>query len=147
MITPQLLEMWKRHEGFRTKPYLCGAQKLTIGYGRNLEDVGISVSEAGMLAINDLQAARMELHNTFAWFKELNPARQDALTDMVGNIGLSRFLGFKKTIQALSTKDFEKASKEMLDSKWATQVSSRAHELSEMIRLGVYLDSKGGLHG
>ena len=35
-----------RHEGLQLKPYLDTVGKLTIGYGRNLDDVGISKGEA-----------------------------------------------------------------------------------------------------
>ena len=41
-----LMSMLKRHEGFRAFPYLDTVGKLTIGYGRNLSDVGISIEEA-----------------------------------------------------------------------------------------------------
>ena len=36
----------KKHEGLSLKPYKCTAGKLTIGYGRNIEDKGISQEEA-----------------------------------------------------------------------------------------------------
>ena len=35
-----------RHEGLRLKPYRDTAGKLTIGVGRNLDDVGVSEAEA-----------------------------------------------------------------------------------------------------
>ena len=40
MIT-KLFKDLAKFEGFREKPYLCPAKKLTIGYGRNLESNGI----------------------------------------------------------------------------------------------------------
>ncbi|MBP5593653.1 MAG: hypothetical protein J6X75_05780, partial [Clostridia bacterium] len=45
----------KLAEGLRLKPYRCPAGKLTIGYGRNIEDMGISETEAEMLFDNDWQ--------------------------------------------------------------------------------------------
>ena len=33
----QLLDQLERHEGFRPLPYLCPANRVTIGYGTNLE--------------------------------------------------------------------------------------------------------------
>jgi len=144
MIRDELLALWMEDEGFRSKPYLCPAGKLTIGFGRNLEDVGITVDEAKMLAISDLEASYSELYHTFPWFSKLNEARQDALTNMNANLGLPRFLGFKKMIAALNEGDFEKAADEMLDSKWEKQVGRRAYRLSSMIRLGQYLHSENG---
>lgn len=35
--SPQLLEQLERHEAFRALPYLCPANRVTIGYGTNLE--------------------------------------------------------------------------------------------------------------
>jgi len=53
-------DMIKRHEGERKNsagrhiPYRCPANKLTIGWGRNIEERGISNAEAVMLAENDI---------------------------------------------------------------------------------------------
>jgi hypothetical protein len=43
-----------RHEALRLKPYRCSADKLTIGIGRNLDDVGITEEEAYFLLGNDI---------------------------------------------------------------------------------------------
>jgi lysozyme len=43
-----------RYEGLRLKPYRCTAGKLTIGIGRNLDDCGISQTEAYVLLENDI---------------------------------------------------------------------------------------------
>ena len=51
----ELIEQLKRHEGIKLTPYKCTSDKLTIGVGRNLEDVGISEQEAEMLLQNDIQ--------------------------------------------------------------------------------------------
>ena len=50
-----LMESLKSQEGLRCKPYKCTSGKLTIGYGRNLEDVGISQKEAEYLFENDVR--------------------------------------------------------------------------------------------
>lgn len=56
-----LIEQLKRHEGFSAKPYFCTANKLTIGYGRNLDDVGITESEASELLRQDIARARHDV--------------------------------------------------------------------------------------
>ena len=43
-----------KHEGLRLKPYKCTAGKMTIGVGRNLDDVGISEQEALDMLFNDV---------------------------------------------------------------------------------------------
>jgi len=44
----------KKHEGFRQFVYKCPSGKLTIGYGRNLENRGITIEEAEYLIRNDI---------------------------------------------------------------------------------------------
>ena len=51
----------KEDEGLRLKPYRCTAKKLTIGYGRNIEDVGITEEEANHLLLNDIGETEKEL--------------------------------------------------------------------------------------
>lgn len=43
-----------RHDGLRLKPYRDTRNKLTIGVGRNLDDVGITREEALMLPNNEI---------------------------------------------------------------------------------------------
>jgi lysozyme len=138
----KLEDMLLRHEGLRLKPYKCTAGKLTIGIGRNLEDNGITEAEARMMLQYDIQIAKTQLVK-YKWFTELSDVRKDVIVDMVFNLGLSRFLAFKKTIQLLEAKDYEGAAAEILQSKWASQVGERALELSAMLLTGKYV--KGAL--
>jgi len=125
-----------RHEGNKKFPYMDTVGKLTIGIGRNLSDNGISKEESLFLLNNDIVSAQEELNWKFPWFLELNAVRQNALTDMLFNLGLPRLLRFKKFIAAMAAKDYNIASNEMLDSIWARQVGYRAIELAKMIRTG-----------
>ena len=59
---------------------------------------------------------------------------------MAFNLGIYGLLTFKKFLKYLKNEEYVKASKEMLDSKWAKQVGSRARELSEQIRTGMFID-------
>ena len=54
-LLERIKEQLVRHEGLRLKPYRCTAGKLTIGIGRNLDDCGISKTEAYVLLENDIQ--------------------------------------------------------------------------------------------
>jgi lysozyme len=136
MVTKELIERVKKHEGFRSKPYKCSAGKLTIGYGRNLEDVGISKTEAEFLLKNDLYRAASQLGRLNINMYQLNRARKNVLIEMIFNLGLYGVLGFKRMLAALREKDYLKASKEMLDSKWAKQVGYRAKKLASIMALG-----------
>ncbi len=135
----ELVNLLKKHEGIRLKPYKDSVGKVTLGIGRNIESMGITAEEAEFLLQNDIQRCYDEAVVNFKWFDELDETRQDVILSMIFNLGLPSFLGFKKMIQAIENKDFESASKEMLDSKWSSQVGKRAYELSEMMKAGVYL--------
>lgn len=123
-------------EGLRLKPYRCPAGKLTIGYGRNIQEVGISKEEAEILLQNDIQKTVKDLNKSIPWYQTLSEARQIVLVDMCFNLGLSEFLKFKNTLYLVKNGDYVSASKAMLQSKWAKQVGNRALELSEMMRKG-----------
>lgn len=133
-----LREMIKRHEGVETHAYKCSQNKTTIGVGRNIDpDGGIGLSEAEIdyLLNNDINRCIGELSG-FVWFPDLNQERQNAIIDMVFNLGITRFKGFKNAIDAMAKSDFDTAADEFYDSRWAKQVGNRAIEICEMIRKG-----------
>ena len=133
-----LLDMLMLHEGVRLKPYHDTVGKLTIGVGRNLDDVGITRDEAMYLLNNDVNRTVAALRAAYTWYAELSAPRQDAITDMAFNLGLAGFGKFHQTIAALEDRRWSDAAKEMLDSQWATQVGQRANELATMIETGMY---------
>ena len=106
-----------KNEGFESKPYLCPNKKLTIGYGRNLEN-GITEREAVVLLENDLLNLKLELEDKLPVFKKLDDIRQNVILEMAYNMGVPKLLNFKNTIEFLKKNDFDSASKEMLNSKW-----------------------------
>jgi len=135
-MSHELVEQLKRHEGLRWKPYKCTAGKTTIGYGRNLDDVGVSEIEAELMLKRDIANAEEDLHRTLPFTRMMDGVRHDVLVNMVFNLGISRFLRFKKFIAFLKRGEYLSASIEMLDSRWAKQVGKRAIELSGQMRDG-----------
>ena len=129
-------DMLKLDEGLRLNPYKDTVGKTTIGYGRNLDDLGISKAEAEIMLCNDVNIAYKETFRVIDIFEKLNEVRRAVLVNMVFNLGLPRFLKFKKTIQAIHAEDFERAAKEMLDSLWAKQVKNRAKSLAHCMETG-----------
>lgn len=130
-----LAEMLKRHEGRRLKPYRDTVGKLTIGYGRNLEAVGITQDEAELMLQNDIGSAEKHLL-TVDEYRELDSIRQAVLVNMCFNLGFHGLMGFRNMWRAIRRRDWDRASAEMLNSKWARQVGVRAVELSEIMRAG-----------
>jgi len=131
-----LVELLVKHEGCRYKPYKDSVGKLTIGVGRNLDDIGISEKEAADLLWNDIRRVVGSVWNNFHWIDKLDLIRRNVIYSMVFNLGVGRVRGFKRMIKAIDNEDYALAAFEMLDSKWAKQVGSRAIELSEMMRVG-----------
>ncbi len=138
MINETLLKQIKRHEGFRQFPYRCTEKKLTIGYGRNLDDKGITREEAENLLINDLAHTQYKLELILPWMMEIAEARRNALVNMAFNMGVYGLLTFRRMLAAMQTCQYDKAADEALNSKWARQVGGRSQELAEQIRTGAY---------
>jgi lysozyme len=129
-----LMEQLIEFEGLKLYPYKCTADKLTIGIGRNLDDVGITESEAKFLLLNDI--ARVEKKaQSYSWYAKLNPVRQRIICDMIFNLG-NRFDQFKKMKAGLETNNIDVVCKEMQNSKWYSDVGRRAVYLIELMRTG-----------
>ncbi len=133
----RIKEQLVRHEGLRLRPYRCTADKLTIGIGRNLDDCGISQSEAYVMLINDIMNCEKQLQAKIPdIYNGLDEVRKSVLLNMCFNLGIKGLLGFKNTLAFVKAGDWERAANNMLVSKWAKQVGRRAIELSEMMRKG-----------
>jgi len=136
-LMDRIKEQLIRHEGLRLKPYRCTAGKLTIGIGRNLDDCGISQSEAYVMLINDIMNCEKQLQAKIPdIYNGLDEVRKSVLLNMCFNLGINGLLGFKNTLAFVKAGDWERAANNMLVSCWAKQVGRRAIELSELMRKG-----------
>lgn len=131
-----LLTRLRVDEGLRLFPYLDTVNRITIGYGRNLSDVGISQGEADAMLLRDAQRAVAECQQRFEWFAGLTEARQIAIASMAFNMGMPRLSAFVNMLAAVKRRDYETASAEMLKSRWAQQVGDRAVRLAALMREG-----------
>jgi lysozyme len=131
-----LIDQLTRDEGCRLKPYRDTVGKLTIGVGRNLEDVGISKEEAEMLLATDVRSAEAAVNKALPWTVNVDPIRRAVLVNMAFNLGIEGLLGFKHTLELVRAGKYEEASDAMLNSKWAEQVGPRAARLSIQMRTG-----------
>ena len=140
-MTEKLLEMLKRHEGVRSKVYLCSAGYETIGVGRNISKSGMGLSddEVDYLLENDIVRVIKELSSEYPWFRGLDDVRKDAIIDLSSNLGATRLRGFERALAAMDAADYKTASLEFLDSKWSRDVKGRSTELAYMIEMGEYL--------
>lgn len=129
-----LKRMLVRDEGKKNTVYEDTEGIKTIGVGRNLEDPGLSDQEVMILLDNDIQKrlvdARMQ-----SLIKDLDPIRQNVLINMAF-MGIHKLMGFKNMIAAIKRGDYDTAAKEMIASKWASQVKSRSTRLAYMMKTG-----------
>ena len=139
-MTPEgrqkLKNLLVNHESYKQFPYTDSTNHLTIGIGRNLNDRGISTTEALYLLDDDILYFFSKLNHYLNFFTKLTESRQIALVDMCFNLGIQGLLQFKEMMLALESDDFERAAMEMLNSKWAEQVGERATCLANIIRTG-----------
>lgn len=138
-----------RHENVVLTVYICTGGARTIGCGRNIDahplpaDMQAYLDEHGhiteemafQLLDEDIERTIKEAR-TFDWYPELSDGRKMVIVDMIFNMGLPVFKGFKRTIALISQGSFQSASIEMLNSAWAGQVGDRAKTLSKMMRHG-----------
>ena len=131
----------------------------TIGIGRNLKDRGITKeeldymdipnidvvyehgiteAEARYLAMNDIRIVEIELCRVHSCVVVLDSVRQLILMDIAYNMGVPRLCKFKNMWGAIHDGNYEIASIEMMDSRWAKQVGSRAVKLSDAMRAGEF---------
>ena len=115
-------------EGLKLKVYKDTKDILTIGYGRNLESNGISLSEAEIMLNHDVNKAISDLVDIFPNFFSMPENLRIVLVSMMFNLGKSKFLTFKKFIEAVKKGNKQSMLYEFMNSK-------RAKELGERIDL------------
>lgn len=131
-----LKEQLVRDEGLRLKPYADTTGHLTIGFGRNLSQVGISLAEAELLLDHDIQRTTADVVASLPWTIGLETVRHEALINMAFNLGIGGLLEFRKLLAACQRGDWATAAIEALNSEWAQQVGDRAYRLSRQLETG-----------
>jgi lysozyme len=136
----------KRDESGRHVAYLDTEGILTVGYGHNCEaspvdgvdSPGDTISEEEAIYIfrGDVQRHIEDFSFAAPWVRELSPARQAVLYNMAYNLGVKGLLAFKNTLVFASIGDYTNAARNMLLSKWASQVKGRAKRLAKQMESG-----------
>jgi len=134
-LSEDLIISIKEHEGFVAKPYKDHLGFLTIGFGTLIEN-GITREEAHALLVIRLKRFAKELMDEKSIIIDLSQERQDVLIEMAYQLGVRGVLKFKKMWLAIEKFDFDTASREMIDSKWAKQTPNRAFQASKRMSVG-----------
>ena len=131
----RIVEMLKRHEGLRLNPYHCSANKLTIGIGRNLQDRGITESEAFYLLHGDINLVQEELTKNWGVWRTFPEKARLVCIDMTFQMGITTFMKFKETRKLMELGKWLEASEEVLRSRYAVQTPNRALYNSRQLAL------------
>lgn len=141
MSIQELRDRIKKHEGMSQFVYRDSLGYQTIGIGRCVDKLighGLSEDEQEYLLTNDITNLKYDL-GKFAWFKALDDVRKEAIIELAFNMGTPKLLQFKNMLDALSQKDYSTAAKELVNSKWYSQVSqARSKDLYNRILNGKY---------
>ncbi len=131
-----LKDQLMRDEGLRLKPYVDTRGKLTIGFGRNLTDQGITLVEADLLLDNDMQRHTAEVLALFAWMLGIDDVRREAFINMAFNEGAHGLLKSPKMLRAAEAGHWRLAAIELLNGPYHLQVGDRAYRLSRQLETG-----------
>ena len=130
----------KEHEGFRDQVYKDSLGFATIGYGHLVlpndpyeEGVTYSKEDLEKVFDGDFDTA---CSNANQLIKDLplHPQAKCVLIEMVFQLGIGGVSKFKNMWKALGEGDYQTASEEMLDSRWAKQTPKRATDLSNVMK-------------
>lgn len=129
-----LIDSIKQHEGYRSKVYDDSLGIPTIGYGFAIKDLELDQDICDLILERKVKDLKDRIKKKFSWYRYMPPTIKDIVVEMCYQLGVYGFSCFKKTISYLQNKEWEKASVEMLDSRWAIQTPRRARELSEIVK-------------
>jgi lysozyme len=143
-----LIDRLRQHEGFRAQVYDDATGKAiqpgshvignpTIGVGTLIcAPGGITSAEADLLLRNRVHIATVAAKRLAPGLIDDEPERFDVVVEMCFQLGMNGVAKFTNTLKAIHERRWDDAAREMLDSRWAKQTPSRAHELAEVMRTG-----------
>lgn len=145
MASKELINNTKQAEGVRLKAYRDTLGYWTVGYGHKLSEnkdwsgYVINPDTANALLIIDLNQASYKAASLIEWAALDTQARQDALIELVFNMGEGGWRKFVRTRAAIQAKQWEMAHNGLLASLWASQVGpTRSRRIADQLLTGAY---------
>jgi len=130
-----LKEKIKQEEGFRCSPYQCSQDKLTIGYGFNIDALEMPEAVADLwlsILLDDLHTALQR----YDWIANLDGARAVVIYDMAYQMGIAGLMAFGQMIAAIKARNWDEAARQLLDSRYAVQTPNRANRNAQIMLTG-----------
>jgi lysozyme len=140
----EIMEMIKKHEGVKTKPYKDSLGLWTVGVGHLIGDGKtlppewnreLSMAEVDKLFYEDYMShkkAAMKIPG----FDKVNAKAQGALIDLTFNMGNTWFKKWPNFVKNLSEGNTVGAAASLEDSNWYKQVKGRAVTIVSLIKQG-----------
>lgn len=144
----EIIPLLRQEEGVRYTPYLDSLAYPTTGIGFKLGPQGAPLSHYTFtLSDNTIDAwlqdnvscvsSSMQQNTDIAKaLTHCNQPRQDILTSMAYQMGVSGLTGFRNMLSAINAEDWDEAVAQMLDSSWAKQTPERAQRHADVMRSG-----------
>lgn len=139
-----IMEMIKKHEGVRTKPYKDSLGLWTVGVGHLIGDGKtlppemnreFTMAEVDAMFIKDYKHHK-EAAQKIPGYDKTNLNGKAALIDLTFNMGPTWFKKWPNFTKSASTGDGQGAASSLENSKWYTQVGNRARTIVSMMRSG-----------
>jgi len=126
-------EYIKSNEGLRLKPYTDHKGHISVGYGRNLQDVGITKQMATDMLREDLEGCKRSLLKYYPWYLDRGHRVQVVMLDMCYGLGFNGLSKFKNMLKALHSEDYFTAAVELLNSDYADDLPKRSDKNALML--------------
>lgn len=118
----------------------------TIGFGHLMKNQDasaagtiITAQRAQDLLIADLTNAKLQACQTLEWPDLDTPCRQNAVIELIFNMGEHKWMGFIETRAAIRAAQWQVAHDQLLQSKWDKEVhQTRANRLANYLLTGSY---------
>ncbi len=130
----EMIDLIKKHEGYRGRVYKCTEGYDTIGYGFAIKDLVLTEDVCDTILEQKIDEILGRLQKLAPWVEDIHITAQTVIINMCYQMGVSGVMKFKKALSAMQSGDWETAARELLDSKWARQTPNRANELADMTR-------------
>ena len=134
------MDLIKEHEGYSSTPYKDHLGNWIIGYGE------LIVCMKGKMRTNEFKAEQkliskieeqiQHLDEYLPWWRKLDANRQAALIDFTYNLGIDKVMTFKNMLTSLEKGNYKKASKHLMNSRYAKQVTTRAKTIKQIFTTG-----------
>lgn len=142
----RLLEDLKQAEGFRRQAYKDTRGFWTAGYGHFLDQskdwTGITFDQSTIdnWLSTDVDTAQASCRSLVEWPSLDFDARQNAVVELVFNMGIGTWRGFALTRACLAHQQWQMAYDDLLDSRWAHQVQPNGFDKpGRATRIGQYI--------